>query len=74
MLILEQHFDAWSMAFISGLPINKGYNTIYTYIDKFTKFVQLIPCFKGKRGLSKPESANIFFSNIVRLFGVAKIV
>ena len=70
MPIPEQCFDVWSMDFISGLPSSQGYNTIYTCIDKFTKFVHLIPCFKGEGALSAPECANLFFSNIVRLFGV----
>ena len=41
MLIPEQHFDIWPMDFISGLPGCQCYNTIYTVIDKFTKFVYL---------------------------------
>ena len=43
MPIPEQYFDVWSMDFISGLPSSQGYNTIYTCIDKFTKFVHFIP-------------------------------
>ena len=34
----------------------------------------VIPCFKGEGALSAPECANLFFSNIVRLFGVPKMV
>ena len=72
MIIPEQSFGVWSMDFIPGIPGNQGYNTIYTFIDKFIKFVQLISCFKGEGALSAPECANLFFSNIVRLFGVQK--
>ena len=68
MPIPEQHFNVWSMDFISRLPSSQGYNTIYTCIDKFTKFVHLIPSFKGKGALSTLECANLFFSKIVRLF------
>ena len=60
------------MDFTSGLPSCQGYNTIYTYIDKFIKFVRLIP-FKGE-GHSGHVNMLIFFCNIVRLFGVKKIV
>ena len=74
MPVPEQCFDAWSMDFISGVPSSQGYNTIYTCICKFTKFVHLIPCFKGEGALSVPECANRFFSNIVRLFGITKMV
>ena len=74
MLISEQHFDVWSISFIFGQPSSQGYNTIYTCINKFTKFVWLIPCFKGEGALSVPECANLFFSSIVRLFGILKMV
>ena len=36
--------------------------------------MHLIPYFKGEGALSTPECANLFFSNIVRLFVVPKIV
>ena len=74
MLIPEQYFGVWFMDFISGLPSSQDYGTIFTCIDKFTKFVRLIPCFKCEEALSAPECANLFFSNIVRLFGVQKMV
>ena len=74
MLIPEQCFDAWSLDFLSGLPSSRGYNTIYTFINKFTNFVRFIPCFKGEGALSTPECTNLLFSNIVRLFGVPKMI
>ena len=40
----------------------------------FNKFVQLIPYFKGEGALSASGGANLFFSNIIQLFGVPKIV
>ena len=70
----EQYFDVWSIEFVSRLPSSQGYNTIYTCIDKFTKFVWLIPCFKGEAALKTPECINLFFSNMVRLFGIPNIV
>ena len=62
------------MDFISGLPSSQGYNTVYTCIDNFTRFVRLIPYCKGEGTLSAPECVNLFFPNIVKLFGVPKIV
>ena len=62
------------MYFNSRLPNIQGFNTLYTYSDKFFKFVRLIPCFRGEMALSAPECANLVFSKIVRLFGVPKIV
>lgn len=74
MPVPEHRFDVWSMDFISGLPVCDGFNTIYTCIDKLSKFVRLIPCFKGEGELSAPECANLFFANVVRLFGLPKMV
>ena len=62
------------MNFMSRLLNSQGYNNIYTCIDSFTKFVQLIPYFKGAEPLSAPKFANLFFSNIIQLFGVPKMV
>ena len=74
MLVLNQCFDVWSMGFISRVPSSQSYNTIYTCIDKFTRFVRLIPSFKGKGAFSSLECASLLFSNIIGLFGVPKIV
>ena len=62
------------MNFISGLHSSQVYNTIFTCIDNFTKFVHLIPCFKSGGALSAPDCARFFFSNIVSLFGIPKMV
>ena len=62
------------MDFISGLPSSNDYNAAFTFINKFTKFVRLIPCFKGEGALSATECDDIYFSNIVRLFGIPKMV
>ena len=36
--------------------------------------MHFIPCFKGEGALSALECAHLFFSNIVRFFGVPKMV
>ena len=69
-----QDFNVWSMHFISGLPSSQVYNTSYTCIEKLTKFVRLIPCFKGEGALSAPKCINLLSSNIIRLFDVPKMV
>ena len=74
MPIPEQCFDAWSMDFISRLPSSQGNNTIYTCIDKFTKFMWVSRCFTGKGALSALECASLFFSYIVRSFGIPKVI
>ena len=47
---------------------------MYTCIDKLTKFVCLILCFKAEGAFSVPECGNLFSSNIVKLFGIPKMV
>ena len=36
--------------------------------------MRLFPCFKGEGALSTPECANLFFSRIIMLFGVPKMI
>ena len=60
MPITVQRFDIQSIDFISGLP-SQGCNTIYTCIDRFTKFIQLIPCFKAEGALNLSDYPNSFF-------------
>ena len=72
MPIREQCFNICSMDIIYGLPSIQGYNTIFTCIDEYTMYVQLIPCFKGEKALSVPDYTSLFFSNIARLFGITK--
>ena len=74
MIVPEHQFNVWSIDISSGLPSSQGYDIVFACIYKFTKSVRLIPCFKGEGALSATECANVFFSHIVRLFGVPKIV
>ena len=62
------------MDFVMGLPLDGGYNAIYTVVEKLTKLVKLIPCFVGEGELSAPATAKLFFDNIVRSFGVPSTV
>ena len=66
MIIMECHFDLWSIDFILGLLLCAEFNTIHTCIDKLSKFKCLIPCFKGEGKLEPPSvliySLNIFFT------------
>ena len=53
------------MDFITDLPPYSGFNRIYTYVDKLTKFVKLIPISIGEGALSAPEVACLFFEHVV---------
>ena len=70
MPIPKRHFDVWSIDFTSALPLCTGFNTFFTYIDKLSKLIHLIPCFKSEGKLSAPKYANLFFANITNLFGL----
>ena len=64
------------MDFITDLPIvehlGRSYNYIYTVVDRLIKFVQIIPCFMGDDDLTATDVAQLFFTYIVKLFGVPK--
>lgn len=67
-------FEVWSMDFITDLPNCGNFNAIFTCVDKFTKLVRLMPCFVGAGNLSAPEVAKLFFENVVRFYGLPKVV
>ena len=56
--------------YIIYLPLCYGYNDIFTYVDRLTKYCKLIPCFVGERAINASLVAKIFFDNVVKFFGV----
>ena len=66
-------FEEWSMDFITVLPLCGGFNGIYTFFDKLTKLVKLLPILIGEGALSAPEVAHLFFEHIVQLLGIPHI-
>ena len=67
-------FESWSMDFVTDLPPVAGVNTIFTCVDRLTKFTKLIPCTMGAQSLPATEVASLFFAHIVRSFGVPRSV
>ena len=55
---------SWTVDFITGLPLDTGYNAIYTYIDKFTKLVKIIPYVVGDGDLSALATTKLFFDHV----------
>ena len=53
------------MDFITDLPPCGGFNGIYIYVDKLTKFIKLISVSIGEGGLSAPEVACLFFEHVL---------
>ena len=68
--IPSRRFGSWSMDFITQLPTVSGYNAIYTCVDRLTKLVRVCPCKVGEGALGAAETAQLFFAQIVRQFGV----
>ena len=58
------------MDFITGLPLDNGYNAVFVCIDKLTKLVCLVPCTAREGELSDAATARLFLHHIVRYFGV----
>jgi len=57
----QRRFGSWSMDFVTSLPECKGFNAIYTCVDRLTKLVRVCPCKVGESALSASETAQLFF-------------
>ena len=69
-----ERFWVWSMDFITDLPLSRSFNSVFTVVDKLTKWVKLIPMVVGEGELSILTIAHLFFNYIVHSFGVPHMV
>ena len=62
------------MDFVTDLPEVEGQNAVFCCVDKFSKFVHLVPTRVGENAMTAPVVANLFFDAVVCLFGIPKSV
>ena len=64
----DRPFECVSMDFVTCLPLtDRGYDAIFVVVDKFSKWVQLIPC---TTEVDAVTCAPLFFENWVCKFGM----
>ncbi len=62
------------MDLITDLPDSDGFNTVFTCVEKLSKYVVLVPCRMGDGELSAVDVADLFFSHVVARYGVPRSV
>ena len=68
--IPSEKFEYWTIDIITGLPEINDYNALVVCVYKFRKLCHLIPCRVGENALSATKIAQLFFDNVVQLYGV----
>ena len=68
--IPEKPWDSVALDFITHLPKTKeGMDSLLVVVDRFSKQGHFIPC---RSSITAPETASLFFKEIVRLHGIPR--
>ena len=67
MPILESPWKSISLDFITDLPPSKGFDSILTVVDRFTKMAHFIPCTKA---ITIQETAELLMREVFRHHGL----
>ena len=67
--ILERPWENISMDFITGFPKVRDFKSVFVVVDRFSKYVVFIP---APHACPVEEAAKLFFSNVVKHFGLPK--
>ena len=63
------------MDFITHLPLSRGFNAVFTCVDRLTKLCHLTPCFVGpEQPTGAGETAAMFFDAVVCHYGVPEYI
>ena len=67
LLVLDIQWKSISLDFITDLPSSKGFDSILTVVDRFTKMAHFLPCTKT---INSQETADLVMREVFRHHGL----
>ena len=58
------------MDLITHFPLSNGFDSVFTIVDRFSKYITFVPCSTSSTAL---DLAYLFYDNIVCKFGMLKL-
>ena len=68
--VSNNQFNYWTADIITGLPEIDGFHALVVRVDKFGKLCWLITCRAMESKLNTTAIVQLFFDNVVQLYGV----